>query len=52
MTNSVPTLLCYGKRLFAERIGIKSVHARMPEIAPTEFGLSEVARMARGWGAL
>ena len=52
MTNSVPNLLCYGKRLFAQRIGIKEVHARAPEILPTEFGLSEVRRMTQGWGML
>jgi 4-hydroxy-tetrahydrodipicolinate synthase len=52
MTNSVPHLLCYGKRLFAQRIGIKEVHARAPEILPTEFGLSEVRRMTQGWGLL
>lgn len=52
MTNSVPGLLCYGKRLFAQRIGIKEVHARAPEIQPTEFGWSEVRRMTQGWGQL
>ena len=52
MTQSVPHLLCYGKRLFAERIGIRDVHARAPELQPTEFGLSEMRRMSRGWGAL
>ncbi len=52
MTQSVPNLLCYGKRLFAERIGINTVHARAPEIQPTEFGLAEMRRMSRGWGAL
>ena len=52
MTNSVPNLLCYGKRLFAQRIGIEKVHSRAPEVAPTAFGLQEVARMTQGWGAL
>lgn len=52
MTNSIPGLLCYGKRLFAQRIGVDTVHARAPEIQPTEFGLSEVRRMTRGWGAM
>ena len=52
MTNSVPNLLCYGKRLFAQRIGIKDVHCRAPELLPTEFGLAEVRRMTRGWGDL
>ena len=52
MTQSVPTLLCYGKRLWAQRIGLSEVHARAPEVQPTEFGLSEVARMTRDWGLL
>ena len=52
MTNSIPGLLCYGKRLFAERIGIKTIHARAPEITPTAFGLEEVRRMTRGWAPL
>lgn len=52
MTNSVPNLLCYGKRLFAERIGIKEIHTRSPDMLPTEFGLAEVRRMTRGWGPL
>jgi 4-hydroxy-tetrahydrodipicolinate synthase len=52
MTNSIPGLLCYGKRLFAERIGIKTIYARAPEITPTAFGLEEVRRMTRGWAPL
>lgn len=52
MTQSVPNLLCYGKRLFAERMGIQHIHARAPEIQPTAFGLSEVRRMSRDWGML
>jgi 2-keto-3-deoxy-L-arabinonate dehydratase len=52
MTQSVPNLLCYGKRLFAERIGIHNIHARAPEIQPTEFGLAEIRRMSRDWGSL
>lgn len=52
MTNAVPTLLCYGKRLFAQRIGLSEVHSRAPEVLPSDFGLSEVARMTRDWGPL
>lgn len=52
MTTSVPHLLCYGKRLLAQRIGIAEVHPRAPEMQPTEFGLSEVRRMSLGWGPL
>ncbi len=49
MTQSVPNLLCYGKRLFARRIGITEVFARAPELQPSAFGLEEVQRMTRGW---
>ena len=52
MTHSIPGLLCYGKRLFASRIGIEVVHARAPDLTPTEFGLAEMRRMTRGWGPL
>lgn len=52
MTQSVPGMLCYGKRLFAERIGIAEVHGRSPQAQPTEFGLAEVRRMTRSWGPL
>ncbi|MEO7241689.1 MAG: dihydrodipicolinate synthase family protein, partial [Variovorax sp.] len=52
MTNSVPGMLCYGKRLFAERAGMGEVHARAPELQPTAFGLGEVKRMTRDWGPL
>lgn len=52
MTNSVPGMLCYGKRLFAQRIGVETVYSRAPEIQPTAFGLAEVKRMTRTWGSL
>lgn len=52
MTQSVPTILCYGKRLFAQRLGVAEVHARGPELQPTAFGLAEVRRMTRDWGML
>jgi len=52
MTQSIPHLLCYGKRLFASRIGITEVHARAPELQASAFGLDEVRRMTQGWGPL
>jgi 4-hydroxy-tetrahydrodipicolinate synthase len=52
MTNSVPLLLCYGKRLIARRLGIETVHERAPELQPTAFGLAETERMARMLGPL
>jgi 4-hydroxy-tetrahydrodipicolinate synthase len=36
--------VCYGKRLAARRLGIGSVHDRMPAQHPTDFGLEALAR--------
>lgn len=46
---SLETLICYGKRLFAARAGL-TVHDRGPALRPTEFGLSLVARHAEALG--
>lgn len=46
MSRSVPAMLCYGKRLFASQIGIGEPLDRAPALQPTEFGLSEMARLA------
>jgi 4-hydroxy-tetrahydrodipicolinate synthase len=43
MHHSPEHMLCYGKRLMAERLGIGEVHARCPSLSPAPFGL-EVAR--------
>ena len=39
-------MLCYGKRLFARRVGIGEVHPRHPCILPSAFGLEVVSRYA------
>jgi 4-hydroxy-tetrahydrodipicolinate synthase len=39
---SLAIMLCYGKRLFARRIGITTIHDRGPALAPSAFGLSEM----------
>jgi 4-hydroxy-tetrahydrodipicolinate synthase len=44
MTRGIPSLLAYGKRLFAERIGIPLGGMREPGLAVTPFGESEVQR--------
>jgi 4-hydroxy-tetrahydrodipicolinate synthase len=46
---SIETLICYGKRLFAARAGL-AVHDRAPALHPTEFGLGLVARHAAALG--
>ncbi len=37
-------MLCYGKRLFARRIGLPEVHPRHPCILPSAFGLDVIER--------
>lgn len=49
---SVDTLICYGKRLTAARLGMGTVHDRQPAMAPTDFGLTCVQRLARALGPL
>ncbi len=46
LMSSVENLVAYGKRLAAQRLGIDSVHARAPAIAPSEFGLACMRRYA------
>lgn len=45
MMQSLEHLMCYGKRLFAARAGL-IVHDRAPALAPTDFGLRQVAHWA------
>ena len=37
-------MLCYGKRIYARRIGVDEVHPRHPCVMPHEFGMSIVER--------
>ena len=46
MSRSVPGMLCYGKRLMAETLGLPEPLDRAPALAPTEFGLAEMRRHA------
>jgi 4-hydroxy-tetrahydrodipicolinate synthase len=41
-------MLCYGKRLYAKRIGLEEVHPRHPCIMPHEFGTAIVERYSAG----
>ena len=49
---SIPALLCYGKRLTALRLGLDlaAVHDRAPALAPTAFGLEVTGRLATELG--
>lgn len=48
---SLESLICYGKRVFAARAGL-IVHDRAPALAPTAFGLDLVRRHAERLGPL
>lgn len=41
MIRSIGQALCYGKRFYAEQIGVEIVHERQPAQLPTAFGLKE-----------
>lgn len=49
---SLDTLVCYGKRLAALRLGSSEVHDRTPALEPTAFGLECIQRYARALGPL
>ena len=50
--NSLETLHCYGKRVMAQRLGLKAVHDRAPGLRPSDFGLVCAQRYADALGAL
>ena len=45
-------MLCYGKRLWARRLGLTEVHPRHPCVLPNAFGTAVVERYAAGLPAL
>jgi len=49
---SLDTLLCYGKRIAALRLGFSEVHDRTPALAPTPFGMDCANRYAEMLGPL
>ena len=52
LMQSLDSLLCYGKRLAARRLGLESVHDRGPAMRPTPLGLANLERHAARLGAL
>ena len=49
---SLDTLICYGKRIAAWRLGLEVVHDRAPALAPDTFGLECARRYAATLGPL
>ena len=46
LMQSLDTLMCYGKRLAARRLGLGAVHDRGPAMRPTPLGLAHLDRHA------
>jgi 2-keto-3-deoxy-L-arabinonate dehydratase len=49
---SLDTLICYGKRIAAWRLGLDAVYDRTPSLAPDAFGLACARRYAAALGPL
>ena len=49
---SLDTLICYGKRIAALRLGLPAVYDRAPALSPTEFGMDCARRYADMLGRL
>ncbi len=49
---SLDTLICYGKRIAALRLGLSDVYDRAPGLAPTQFGIDCALRYADMLGRL
>lgn len=49
---SLDSLICYGKRIAALRLGLSQVYDRLPAMLPTEFGAGCVRRYAEMLGPL
>ena len=47
---SINSLICYGKRICAFRMGIKTVYDRRPELTPSNFDIKLAKQYARELG--
>ncbi|MDA9749168.1 hypothetical protein N9U75_03345, partial [Pelagibacteraceae bacterium] len=47
---SIDSLICYGKRICAFRMGVKNVYDRRPFLKPTDFGIKKSKNIAKSLG--
>ena len=47
---SINTLVCYGKRVCAYRMGVSKVYDRKPFLSPTDYGIKKSKEIARQLG--
>ena len=48
---SINSLVCYGKRICAYRMGVKTIYDRSPGMIPTSFGLRKSKEIAKNLGS-
>ncbi len=47
---SIDSLICYGKRVCAFRMGVKNVYDRKPFLSPTDYGITKTKNIAKSLG--
>ena len=47
---SINTLVCYGKRICAYRMGVKNIYDRSPNLEPTSYGIKKSKYFAKNLG--
>ncbi len=47
---SIDSLICYGKRICAFRMGVKNIYDRRPFLKPTDFGIKKSKNIAKSLG--
>ena len=46
----IPTFICYGKKIFAYRMGVNKIYDRKPCLSPTDYGLIKSKLIAKKLG--
>jgi len=46
----IPTFICYGKRIYSHRIGLKKINDRKPSLYPTKYGIKKSRYIAKKLG--
>ena len=46
----IPTFICYGKKIFAYRMGVNKIYDRKPCLSPSDYGLSKSKLIAKNLG--
>ena len=47
---SIETLICYGKRVCAYRMGVKNIYDRKPFLSPSDYGIKKTKKIVDNLG--